>query len=176
MTFDDIPAGTQVFWDANTLIYAIFGHPQFGAACQQLLDRIENQELIGFTSSTALGETAHRAMTLEAIDRYNWPAIGIAGRLRRQPQEVQQLIWPRRGLDEIQAARITELPVLVGQVSRAVDISQRYGLLTNDALIVVVMQQNQLTHLASNDADFDRVPGLTRYAPVEGRASRAYGS
>jgi predicted nucleic acid-binding protein len=31
---------------------------------------------------------------------------------------------------------------------------------------VAVMQANRLTNLASNDADFDRVPGLTRYAPV----------
>jgi predicted nucleic acid-binding protein len=38
--------------------------------------------------------------------------------------------------------------------------------LTNDALIVAVMQDNGLTTLASLDADFDRVPGITRYAPV----------
>jgi predicted nucleic acid-binding protein len=31
---------------------------------------------------------------------------------------------------------------------------------------VAVMQANGLTKLASNDADFDRVPGITRYAPV----------
>jgi predicted nucleic acid-binding protein len=37
--------------------------------------------------------------------------------------------------------------------------------LTNDAIIVAVMQVNGLTTLASNDPDFDRVPGITRYAP-----------
>jgi len=47
-----------------------------------------------------------------------------------------------------------------------VDISRQTGLLTNDALVVSTMQANGLTHLASNDADFDRVPGITRYAPV----------
>ena len=40
------------------------------------------------------------------------------------------------------------------------------GLLTNDGLIVAVMQAHGLTKIASNDADFDRVPGLTRYAPL----------
>jgi hypothetical protein len=29
-----------------------------------------------------------------------------------------------------------------------------------------VMQANRLSNLASNDDDFDRVPGVTRYAPV----------
>ena len=33
-------------------------------------------------------------------------------------------------------------------------------------LIVVLMQQHGMTNLASLDEDFDRVPGLTRYAPA----------
>jgi predicted nucleic acid-binding protein len=44
--------------------------------------------------------------------------------------------------------------------------SRLTGLLSNDALIVAVMQASGLTKLASNDADFDRVPGITRYAPA----------
>jgi predicted nucleic acid-binding protein len=45
-------------------------------------------------------------------------------------------------------------------------MSQQHELLTGDALIVATMQQHGLTHLASADADFDRVPGITRYTPV----------
>jgi predicted nucleic acid-binding protein len=48
----------------------------------------------------------------------------------------------------------------------AAAVTQQAGLLHNDALIVAVMQVHGLTNLASNDADFDRVSGLTRYAPV----------
>jgi hypothetical protein len=44
--------------------------------------------------------------------------------------------------------------------------SQAQGILSNDAILIAVMQANGLTNLASHDADFDRVPGLTRYAPV----------
>jgi predicted nucleic acid-binding protein len=33
-------------------------------------------------------------------------------------------------------------------------------------LKVAVMRQHGLTNLASEDADFDRDPGLTRYGPV----------
>ena len=35
-----------------------------------------------------------------------------------------------------------------------------------DALSVALMQAHSLTKLASDDADFDRVPGITRYAPA----------
>jgi len=45
-------------------------------------------------------------------------------------------------------------------------LSQQIGLLSNDALIVALMQAHGITELASHDADFDRVPGITRYRPV----------
>ena len=51
-------------------------------------------------------------------------------------------------------------------VEIATDVSQKTGLLSNDALLIAVMQANGLTSLASHDSDFDRVPGLTRYTPV----------
>jgi predicted nucleic acid-binding protein len=61
---------------------------------------------------------------------------------------------------------LTILPITGSHVSRAADLSIQFGLLTNDALIVAVMQDNGLHSLASLDADFDRVPGITRYTPV----------
>jgi predicted nucleic acid-binding protein len=44
-------------------------------------------------------------------------------------------------------------------------ICQQYDLLINDALIVALMEANGLTKIASHDMDFDRVHGITRYAP-----------
>ncbi|HTU91176.1 MAG TPA: PIN domain-containing protein [Gemmataceae bacterium] len=46
------------------------------------------------------------------------------------------------------------------------ELCQQIGLLTNDAAVVALMLSSGLTKIASNDADFDRVSGLTRYAPV----------
>jgi predicted nucleic acid-binding protein len=51
-------------------------------------------------------------------------------------------------------------------VLAATNCSQQFELLTVDALVVAAMRQQGLTKLASEDADFDRVPGLTRYAPL----------
>ncbi len=38
--------------------------------------------------------------------------------------------------------------------------------MTNDALILATMQDQAIKLIASHDADFDRVPGITRYAPA----------
>jgi hypothetical protein len=50
MTFADLPTGDAVFVDANTFLYQVGPDPILGPACRQLLQRIENQDLLGFTS------------------------------------------------------------------------------------------------------------------------------
>jgi predicted nucleic acid-binding protein len=166
VTFDAIPAGTAVFVDANCLVFAATADPQYGPACKRLLERIENKELQGFTSAHVLGELAHRMMTIEAALTLGRPMTGMANWLRRHPAEVQRLHRHRQAIDDVVAIPITILPISGSQVSRAADFSIQHGLLTNDALIVAIMQDHRLSALASLDADFDRVPGLTRYAPA----------
>ena len=166
MTFNDIPAGSAVFLDANTFIYHFQPHPVLGPACQQLMVRIENRELEGFTSAHALSEVAHRIMTFEAAQRFGRAMTGIAHWLKQHPAEVQQLTRPAQAIDDLSLIGVQVLSVTGTQVSRAADLSRQYGLLSSDALIVAVMQAHGLAKLASQDADFDRVPGLTRYAPA----------
>ena len=167
MTFAQIPAGAAIFLDANTLVYHFANHPNFGAVCTQLVKRIEQHQLPGFISTHVLSEIAHRLMTLEALDRFGWPPAGIAARLRKHHSEIPKL--------NVHAEAIARIPLLGIQVSAvtpllveaATLVSQQYELLMGDSLIVAVMQARGLTNLASNDADFDRVSGLTpSYAPV----------
>jgi predicted nucleic acid-binding protein len=58
------------------------------------------------------------------------------------------------------------IPITLPLLEAATLASKQFELLNGDALVVAVMQAHGLTHLASNDADFDRVPGLTRYTPI----------
>jgi hypothetical protein len=63
MTFNDLPASVTVFVDANCLVYAATSDPTYGAACQRLLEEIENKNLKGCTSAHVLGD-------LPGITRY----------------------------------------------------------------------------------------------------------
>jgi predicted nucleic acid-binding protein len=166
MIFTNLALGATVFLDANTIVYHFSQHQRYGAPCTELLERIARQELVGHTSIHVLGEVAHRLMALEAIDRFGWPGTGIANRLRRHPVEVQQLTRFRLAIDEIPLFGIQVHTVTFSLLSTALVLCQTHGLLTNDALIVALMQANSWSNLASEDADFDRVPGITRYAPV----------
>jgi len=166
MTFEEIPPGTTVFVDANTLVYHFVPDPDFGAACRVLLRRFARRELAGFTSAHVVSNVAHRIMTLEAMDRFGWPPAGIGRRLLRHPDNLRQLTRFRQTVDEIPAFGIHVLPITMPLVSAAAAMSQQDGLLSGDALVVAVMREHGLANLASHDADFDRVPGMTRYAPT----------
>jgi uncharacterized protein len=166
MTFAQIPSGTAIFLDANTLIYHFGNDPAYGAACTQLIKRVELRDLTGFTSAHALADAAHRLTTLEAINRNGWPLAGIAARLRKRHAEILRLNVYRQAIARIPLLGIQVLPVTHPLVEAATLLSQQHELLTGDALIVAAMRQHGLSNLASEDADFDRVPGLVRYAPA----------
>jgi len=80
--------------------------------------------------------------------------------------DIAKLVTSRAALDEVLRVGIKILTVDSQDVLLAADLSRAHGLLSGDALIVAVMQRHSLTNLASNDSDFDRVPGITRFSPV----------
>jgi predicted nucleic acid-binding protein len=164
MNFTDIPADESVFIDANVFVYDFGPDPVFGPPSRDLLERIEQNEAKGCVSAHVLNDVAYRLMTLEACQTFGWPYAGIGQRLRRHPGEIQKPHRFRQALEEIVAVGAQVLPVSVRHVLLASDLSRAHGLLSGDALILAVMQSHGLTNLASSDTDFDRVPGITRYA------------
>jgi predicted nucleic acid-binding protein len=166
MTFADLAVGDAVFIDANIFVYHFIADPDLGGVCTSLLERLERKELEGWCSPSVLLEVAHRLMTIEACTTFGWPYKGIAGRLQKHPQEVQQLGRYRQALTQIALLGLSFVLATEQHVLQAADLSCQYGLLTNDALVIALMQRQGLTHVASNDADFDLVPSITRYAPI----------
>lgn len=105
-------------------------------------------------------------MTLEAMSQHGWSATGIGRKLRRHPAEIQKLTLFRQAVQGILRFGVQVVPITANLVEAATLLSQQRGLLSGDALVIAVMKAQGLTHLASADADFDRVPGITRYGPV----------
>jgi predicted nucleic acid-binding protein len=166
MTLDQVPVGAKVFVDSNLLVYHFQPHPGFGPMCHRFIERIERQHIEGFTSSSLLGEVAHRLMVIEAGTLPGWTRSKILNRLKQQPLVVQQLTLFQTSVEAVLQSKIRVLPVPGALIGTATRLSRQHSLLTNDALILAVMQHHSFTHLASHDADFDRVPGLTRYGPA----------
>src|SRR5438874_7274268 len=157
MIFTDLVAGDAVFVDANALTYHFEPHAVWGPPCADLLQRIENCEIAGFTSTHALSEVSHRLMTIQASALFGWPFAGIGNRLRTSPSDVQQLTAFRQAIERILQSNLQVLTITPVLLATAAALSQQIGLLTNDGLIVAVMRAKRLTNLASHHADFGRV-------------------
>jgi predicted nucleic acid-binding protein len=166
MILADLPAGASLFLDANILVYHFEPHPVFGLTCNQLIQSIENDRVRGVTSTHVLSEVAHRLMAMEASVLPGWSAGKVVQRLRQQPAALQSLTRFRSAVETVLQSRMGVLTIAPALIAAAAAISQQTGLLSNDALIVAVMREHGLVNLASNDADFNRVPGLVRYAPA----------
>src|SRR5690242_12420076 len=100
MTLADAPSSASLFLDANLLVFHFAPHPVLGPDCSQLMERIENKDLMAYTSTHVLSEAAHRLMTFEASQRFGWPSK-IVERLKRQPALIQQLTNFRQAIDQV---------------------------------------------------------------------------
>ena len=166
MILADLVAADTVFVDANIFTFNFQPHATWGPPCRLFLDRIDNGEIAGFTSTHILSELAHRMMTIEASVLFGWPFANIGNQLRAHPARVQKLTVFRQAIDTVLQSKVRVLTIDPALVATAAALSQSIGLLSNDALILAVMNANGISKLASNDRDFDGVPGVTRYAPA----------
>lgn len=166
MTFADLVVGDSVFVDANTLLYHCTLDPVFGPACTNLLDRIGRGEITAFTSTHILLEVCHRLMALEAARLLGKPQGPMVKFLKSHLDEIQRLTSFRQAIEDLCVGQLQILTITSALVSTIAAVSQQIGLLTNDAAVVAIMQSSGLSKIARNDTDFDRVPGITRYAPV----------
>jgi predicted nucleic acid-binding protein len=161
-----IPAGARVFVDANVFLYHFMPHPIFKQSCTDFLERIELLQLSGCTTANVISEVAHRLMTYECHQVHGWPMAGMGNRLRRHPQQVQLLTRYRQAIDEISLLGLQIFPVTGPLVSQAADFCRQFGILMNDGIIAATMHAQNVHEIASNDTDFDRVPGIQRFSPA----------
>jgi predicted nucleic acid-binding protein len=159
----NLPAGTDVFLDANIFIYTFGGQSN---ECRDLLRRCATEEVFGITTLEVINEVTHRLMLIEAV------ATGVitresAAALKGKWQEVITLTeyWSL-------AARIFGLNILIlaseePRLHRAHTMRSRHGLLTNDSQILAAMDEYGIGCLATRDGDFDHIASLTVYRPTD---------
>src|SRR5438552_1977402 len=109
MNLDQVPAGSQVLVDSNILVYHFQPHPRFGLMCHRLIERIERLDIEGYTSTTLLGEVAHRLMVIESGALPGWAGGKVLNRLKQQPGIVQHLTLFQTAVDAVLKSSIRML-------------------------------------------------------------------
>jgi predicted nucleic acid-binding protein len=161
-----IPNGTNIFIDANILVYGI---EKRSAECLGLLERCSREEVIGICSYTVIVEVIHRLMVAEARAGGHIPGgqNNPARYLREHPEIVRALRSYWTDAQRIFSMNLLFLETEENILRRAQIERQNHGLLTNDSTIVACMREYGILTLASRDSDFDRVNGIQVFAPTD---------
>jgi predicted nucleic acid-binding protein len=166
-TIQDIPAQATVMLDANIVIYALFPQVAYHQVCKELLERGARSEVQLHLTVSAAADIIHRAMVVEflAQGQVQRSADAITY-LKQHPQVVQQLTRYKGILRNLTQSKVMILPLTYRDLHNSRQYREQYGLLTNDSLIVAVMQRERIQYLATNDPDFERVTGIAVRRPA----------
>ncbi|MFZ4660951.1 MAG: type II toxin-antitoxin system VapC family toxin [Caldilineaceae bacterium] len=159
--FQDISRQTAVMLDANVVIYALFPQSAYHQTCKELLERGAQGELPLHLTVSTTADILHRAMVLEFLAQgHVQRSADAVTYLKQHPQAVQQLTRYKNILRDLVRSQITILPLTYRDLHGSRLYREQYGLLTNDSLMLAVMHRERIQYLATNDPDFERVPGI----------------
>jgi len=170
MNLDDIPTGSLCVVDTNVLIYAEQG---ISVQAQRLLERCAKGELSVTLPQSVWQELTHKLMLAEAMMKGVVSGSGLAAKLAAKHDAVSKL-------SIYQASVLALMLLCVGfdPCTRAVltdtvfSVQSRYGLLTNDAMVVAVALRLNADALVSSDRAFERVQEIRLHAPNDLRLGR----
>ena len=165
MLLTKIPDGAQVFLDANVQAYHFLQTEPLAQICGSLFRRIARRGIEAFTSSGVAAEVIHRVMVAEAITRFGLQPSDAVSYLKTHPQAIRELRQYKAIPREFTLARIHILDITYREIHTSKRYRADYGMLTNDSIILAVMQRYKLVHLVTNDRDFERVPGIKVWMP-----------
>jgi predicted nucleic acid-binding protein len=159
----NVPEGVVCFVDANIFVYT-FIQLDITSVCRTFLARMIRLEVGAVSTANCLADAVHRIMCAEANERFVLGG-GAVGWLKKHPRRIGELARFRDAARRLHALPLRLLDADSRTLLDAVELSSQHGLLTNDALILALMRQHGISHLVTNDNDFDTVPGLTIWKP-----------
>ena len=163
---DTILSDTRAIVDTNIFIYWVTDHPRFGGTCEKFMQRVEKGEISGVVPGIILNELLHRLMIAETITNGHADTVQVAVRqLKQHPEIIRDLsiAWtifdtlPKMGFEILEDER--------GISGLTFYFSKELSLMAKDAAIVSYAHKHNISHIVTNDRDFQRVPWLTCWQP-----------
>lgn len=165
MNLDDIASGSLCVIDTTVLLYAEHGaSPQ----AQRLLRRCGSGEIIGILPQPVWQELTHKLMLAEALMLEKISGASQARKLGKQPEAVKGL---RISRDKIQALAALGLDFEPCQkddfMKYAFRFQEKYGLLTNDSVVLAVAVRLKADCLVTADEAFRKITEVPIAMPTD---------
>lgn len=158
-----IPSESNIFVDSNIFLYVFLKHPAWGKSCHEFIRKIESKDIIGYTDEFVLNEVFHKLMITAIVNQAHCSPQEAVLLAKKTPEIVKDLthLWEATELLKKLDLRIISGPFYPESYS----ISHDFGLLATDSVHVAAMRKEKITRIASNDADFARIPLLEIWRP-----------
>jgi len=166
MFLSELEDSSPIFIDANIFIYHFSKESKFNPDSKSFLERIEKREITGITSISVVQEVTHRMMIIEASNILKEiKSKDIVKYLKAHPDIVKKLVEHHSIPEKIVLFNLEIISPDIATIKRSQNMKRRYGLLSNDALSLQIMEDLKINNLASNDSDFERVNFIRLYKP-----------
>ena len=161
-----LPAGSRAIFDTNIFVYFATAHPILGPPCQEIIHRVEEGEIEGIIPAVVMNELLHNLILVELVGKkFAETRNGAISRVKNDPTVIQQLTiaWdifkclPEMGFSILEDER--------GITDRTYFFSKELSLMAKDAAIVSYAHNYEISHIVTNDRDFERIPWLTSWRP-----------
>ncbi len=162
MNLKQIPFDQSVLLDANVLLYA---NQRASLQCVGLMERCARREVTGIIPAHILAEVMHGLMVAEAKDAGWVQGSQPARQLAAKPEMVKRLNRYEGYMRDLLSIGIKLEPIQREDFLTAMGLQRKYGLMTNDALLLAVGERLRVTALVSNDSGFKEARGFIQYSP-----------
>ncbi len=165
MNLDDIPGGSLCVIDTNVLLYAEQGA---SLQAQRMLRRVERGDLLGVLPQPVWQELTHKLMLAEALMLGHIGSGNPARQLASKPDVVRRLSLYRDKIKALATLGLGFEPCTKADlIDMALELQDRYGLLTNDSVILAIAMRIDADALVSPDARFQASQDIRVFAPSD---------
>lgn len=165
MTLDNVPVGSLCVVDTNVLLYA---EQSVSEQAKRFVRRCGSGEVKAVLPQTVWQELAHKLMLAEALSRGLVSGGNPAAKLAAKPDAVRGLNLYRAKVKALLDLGFGFEPCQLGDLTeRAFALQEKYGLLTNDAVVLAVALRLEADCLVSRDKGFGGVDELDLYYPTD---------
>lgn len=165
LNLDDIPGGSLCVIDTNVLLYA---EQDVSAQAQRLIRRCAKGELTGILPQTVWQELTHKLMLAEAMMKGLIAGGSPAARLSAKPEDIKGLSLYRAKVQALVELGLGFEACTLKDLTKTVfGLQEKYGLLTNDAMVLAVAIRLKADVLVSADKGFGNVTEVAIHAPTD---------
>jgi predicted nucleic acid-binding protein len=165
VNLDDIQSGSLCVIDTNVLLYA---EQNVSDQAQRLIRRCTKGELTGTLPQTVWQELTHKLMLAEAMTKGLIGGGNPAARLGSRPDAVRGLSLYRAKVQALVDLGLGFEPCTQDDLTKtAFMLQEKYGLLTNDAVVLAVAIRMKADALISSDKAFRGVTEVAVHYPTD---------